>query len=232
MLRKKHYHNSCYVYVLYTMSKQRAIQEVSLPMARRKTRRTMFIISGATLTALALIAGAILVTYQITINAHGAIGSALTAPASGSANTIQATTKNAAQQTTPVATANKAAPVQIPGNPTPANNGKTNTQATQPNTNTFVQPLKLYGPQIQHKVAQGLNISDRALATQLQAGKHLKDIAQAQGISASITSGFAPAIQSGQLTQAQVSSFVTQTQQNPQMLEQTLSVAPPPPLHW
>ena len=210
-------------------------------MARRKTRRTMFIISGATLTALALIAGAILVTYQITINAHGAIGSALTAPASGSANTIQATTKNAAQQTTPVATANKATPVQISGNPTPANNGNTNTPATQPNTNTFVQPLKLYGPQIQHKVAQGLNISDRALATQLQAGKHLKDIAQTQGISAtqlqtlistSITSAFAPAVQSGQLTQAQVSSFVTQTQQNPQMLEQPLSVAPPPPLHW
>ena len=162
---------TCSTHVLYTMSKQRAIQEVSLPMARRKTRRTMFIISGATLTALALIAGAILVTYQITINVHGA---------PDSANTIQATTKNAAQQTTPVATANKAAPVQIPGNPTPANNGNTNAPATQPNTNTFVQPLKLYGPQIQHKVAQGLNISDRALATQLQAGKHLKDIAQAR----------------------------------------------------
>ncbi|HEV2661018.1 MAG TPA: hypothetical protein VGU68_10480, partial [Ktedonobacteraceae bacterium] len=70
---------------------------------------------------------------------------------------------------------------------------------------------------------------------------HLKDIAQAQGISdnqlkallaTSIQSGFGTAIQIGQLTQAQVSSFVQQTQQNPMLLEQTLSVTPPLPAHW
>ena len=105
----------------------------------------------------------------------------------------------------------------------------------------FEQPLKQYGSSIQRMVAQGLNISNKQLAMQLQAGKHLKDIAQAQGISNnqlqtllahSIQSGFNPAIQIGQLTQTQVSSFVQQAQQNPMLLEQTLSVTPPLPAHW
>lgn len=204
-------------------------------MTRRQTRRPMFIIiiGGAVLMVLALIAGAVLLTYQITINAHAVPGSASTAPASGSANAIQATptTNKAAQQPVPAATAT--APVQIPANPTAS--------TTQSNANTFAQPLKSYGPQIQHMVAQGLNVPDKELATQLQAGKHLKDIAQVQGISntqlqtlisTSITNSFAPAVQGGLLTQTQVSSFVTQTQQNPQMLEQTLSIAPPPRPHW
>jgi hypothetical protein len=245
------------------MNKQRAIQEVSLLMVRRKTRLTMFIIGGAALLTLALIAGAVLFALPKTTNAGVATGTASKAPANSSAQTIQTTNTTTdkaaqpAQQPTPAAPTTVPGQVQVPGNPTPANggnpapnptpanNGNPAPNPTTPpapqNMNMFAQPLKQYGSDIQHMVAQGLNITDKQLATQLQAGKHLKDIAQAQGvsntqlqnlISNALQSGFTPAVQGGQLTQAQVSSFVAQMQQDPKMLEQELSIMPLVAHHW
>ena len=224
-------------------------------MARRNMKRMVFVASGVTLLALALIAGAVLVKLPKT----AATGTAPVSQASTNSpaqTTIQGTTKTdqpakVAPQPTSAAKVN----TQTPAAPAATGNGqqKTTTTSNPPNGNQpnstmpattagiFEQPLKQYGSSIQIMVAQGLNISNRQLAMQLQAGKHLKDIAQAQGVSnnqlktllaTSIQSGFGPAVQIGQLTQTQVSSFVQQTQQNPMLLEQTLSVTPPLPSHW
>jgi hypothetical protein len=234
-------------------------------MARRNMKRMVFIAGGVTLLALALIAGAVLVKLPKT-TATGTAPVSQASTNSPAQTTIQGTTKTdqpakVAPQPTSAAKVN----TQTPAAPAATGNGqqKTTTTSNQPNNNQpngnqptsnqpnstmpattagmFEQPLKQYGSSIQSMVAQGLNISNRQLAMQLQAGKHLKDIAQAQGISTnqlqtllatSIQSGFGPAVQIGQLTQAQVSSFVQQTQQNPVLLEQTLSVTPPLPSHW
>jgi|GEM_PF-4505672 hypothetical protein len=229
-------------------------------MARRNMKRMVFIASGVTLLALALIAGAVLVKLPKT----AATGTAPVSQASTNSpaqTTIQGTTKTdqpakVAPQPTSAAKVN----TQTPAAPAATGNGQQKTTTTsnqlngnqptsnQPNSTMpattagmFEQPLKQYGSSIQLMVAQGLNISNRQLAMQLQASKHLKDIAQAQGVSnnqlktllaTSIQSGFGPAVQIGQLTQTQVSSFVQQTQQNPVLLEQTLSVTPPLPSHW
>ncbi len=219
-------------------------------MARRNMKRMVFIAGGITLLALALIAGAVIVKLPKTV----AIGTAQTGQASTNSpaqTTIQGTTKT--DQPAKIAPQpTSAANVNTPGaaTPTATDNGqqKTTTTGNQPTSTMpattagmFEQPLKQYGSSIQRMVAQELNISNKQLAMQLQAGKHLKDIAQAQGVSDnqlqtllahSIQSGFGPAVQIGQLTQAQVSSFVQQTQQNPMLLEQTLSVTPPQPSHW
>jgi hypothetical protein len=229
-------------------------------MARRNMKRMMFIAGGITLLALALIVGAVVIKLPKT----AATGTAPTSQASTNSpaqTTIQGTTKTdqpakvvpqptsaakVAPQPTSAANVNTQGPVA----PTATSNGqqKTTTNANQPvatmpaaAVGMFEQPLKQYGSSIQRMVAQGLNISNKQLAMQLQAGKHLKDIAQAQGVSnnqlqtllaTSIQSGFGPAVQIGQLSQAQVSSFVRQAQQNPVLLEQTLSVTPPQPSHW
>jgi hypothetical protein len=229
-------------------------------MARRNMKRMLFIAGGVTLLALALIVGAVVIKLPKT----AATGTAPTSQASTNSSaqtTIQGPTKTdqpakvvpqptsaakVAPQPTSVANVN----TQGPAAPTATTNGqqKTTTNANQPaatmpaaTVGMFEQPLKQYGSSIQRMVAQGLNISNKQLAMQLQAGKHLKNIAQAQGVSdkqlqtllaTSIQSGFGPAVQIGQLTQAQVSSFVQQTQQNPVLLEQTLSVTPPQPSHW
>jgi hypothetical protein len=222
-------------------------------MKRRNTKRMLFIVSGATLLAVALIAGAALFALpKITAANVGPASQAATNSTMNSAvHTIQATTTTnhpaqVAQQ--PTAVASPQASPTVTGNgqqkTTTTVNQSTSTSSTMPAaaSSLFVEPLKQYGFSIQSMVAQGLNISNTQLATQLQASKHLTDIAQAQGVSSnqlqtllatSIQSSFGPAIQNGQLTQAQVSSFVLQTQQNPVMLEPTLSVTPPKPAaHW
>ncbi|HEV2655095.1 MAG TPA: hypothetical protein VGT82_09045 [Ktedonobacteraceae bacterium] len=229
-------------------------------MARRNMKRMVFIAGGVTLLALALIAGAVVVKLPKTA-ATGTMPTSQATMNSPAQTTIQGTTKidqpaKVAPQPTSAAKVN----TQTPQAPAAKNHSqhKMKTTSNQPNNNPttsnqptstvpaattgiFAQPLKQYGFSIQLMVAQGLNIPSKQLAMQLQAGKHLKDIAQAQGISdnqlkallaTSIQSGFGTAIQIGQLTQAQVSSFVQQTQQNPMLLEQTLSVTPPLPAHW
>lgn len=148
-------------------------------------------------------------------------------PATGNGNT-----------TKPAATGNN--------NPAaPANNGAKTTAApaaTSPQNLTVpVVTLKQYVPNIRHMVAQSFNITDKALVLDLQSGMHLTTIATQQGLSnaqlqtllsSSITTSFQPAITTGSLTQAQVSSFIQQTQQNPTTLEQQLSILPPPVAHW
>ena len=219
-------------------------------MARRNMKRMVFIAGGVTLLALALIAGAVIVKLPKTA-ATGTMPTSQASTNSPAQTTIQGTNKT--DQPAKVAPQpTSAAKVNTPGQaaPTATGNGqqKTTTNGNQPTSTMpaatagmFEQPLKQYGSSIQRMVAQGLNISNKQLAMQLQAGKHLKDIAQTQGVSGnqlqtllatSIQSGFGPAVQIGQLTQAQVSSFVQQTQQNPMLLEQTLSVTPPQPSHW
>jgi DNA-binding CsgD family transcriptional regulator len=211
----------------------------------------VFIVSGSALLALAFIAGAVLLTLpkitatgvrptsQVSTNnpAHTIQGTTNTdQPAKVVPQPISATATNAQGTATPTTTGNGQQKTTTVGN----GNQPTSTMSAA-TASMFVQPLKQYGLSIQRMVAQGLNISNKQLAMQLQAGKHLKDIAQTQGVSTnqlqillanSIQSGFGPAIQGGQLTQAQVSSFVQQTQQNPATLEQTLSVTPPKPAHW
>lgn len=229
-------------------------------MARRNMKRMVFIAGGVTLLALALIVGAVVVKLPKTA-ATGTMPTTQASTNSPAQTTIQGTTKTdqpakVAPQPTSAAKVN----TQTPTAPAATGNDqqKTTTTSNQPNNNPttssqpastmpaatlgiFAQPLKQYGFSIQLMVAQGLNIPSKQLAMQLQAGKHLKDIAQAQGISdnqlktllaTSIQSGFGTAVQIGQLTQAQVSSFVQQAQQNPMLLEQTLSVTPPLPAHW
>jgi DNA-binding CsgD family transcriptional regulator len=229
-------------------------------MARRNMKRIVLIAGGVTLLALALIAGAVIVKLP-KIAATGTMPTAQASTNSPAQTTIQGTTKTdqpakvvpqptsaakVAAQPTSAANVN----TQGPAAPIATGNGqqKTTTNGNQPTATMpaatvgmFEQPLKQYGASIQRMVAQGLNISNKQLAMQLQAGKHLKDIAQAQGVSnnqlqtllaTSIQSGFGPAVQIGQLSQAQVSSFVRQAQQNPVLLEQTLSVTPPQPSHW
>ena len=126
---------------------------------------------------------------------------------------------------------------------TSANNGATSAPATtsQQNLTVPIVTLKQYVPNIRHMVAQSFNITDKALALYLQNGKHLTTIATQQGLSNtqlqtllsnSITTGFQPAITAGSLTQAQVSSFIQQTQQNSTTLEQQLSILPPAVAHW
>jgi hypothetical protein len=120
-------------------------------------------------------------------------------------------------------------------------NGTNGNQATTQNTTIPLVTLKQYVPDIRHTVAQSLNITDKALALQLQGGMHLKDIAMQHGLtntqlenllSSSISLGFQPAINTGSLTQMQVSSFIQQTQLNPTTFEQQLSVLPAPVAHW
>ncbi len=219
-------------------------------MARRNTKRLVFIVGGVTLLALALIAGAVILQLP-KIAATGTVPASQASTNSPVQTTIQGTTKtDQSAKVAPQPTSAAKVNTQGPAAPTATGNGqqKTTTTGNQPTgtmpaaaAGIFEQPLKQYGSSIQRMVAQGLNISNKQLAMQLQAGKYLKDIAQAQGVSDnqlqtllanSIQSGFGPAIQVGQLTQAQVSSFVQQMQQNPALLEQTLSVTPPQPAHW
>jgi transposase-like protein len=125
-----------------------------------------------------------------------------------------------------------------------------NTNTTQATPAPTVMPksatvplvtLKQYVSNIRHMVAQSFNITDKALAQQLQNGMHLKDIAMQHGLSdtqlqrllsSSISTGFQPAISAGSVTQAQVSTFIQQAQQNPTTLEQQLSILPPTVAHW
>ncbi|MBV9616094.1 MAG: hypothetical protein JO031_11615 [Ktedonobacteraceae bacterium] len=141
-------------------------------------------------------------------------------------------------------------PTQAPSTTTKAgsnagamdNGNKAPAAAAPPQNMTVpVVTLKQYVPDIRHMVAQNFNITDKALAQQLQNGMHLKDIAMQHGLSdaqlqsllsTSISTGFMPAINAGSLTQVQVSSFIQQTQQNPTTLEQQMSILPAPVAHW
>ena len=178
-------------------------------MARRNSKRMVFMVSGATLFALALIAGAALFTLpKITAKTSTpAAQNAMQAPArtvKEPAKTDQPA-KVASQPVVP-ATGQKpaapatgqntqgAAPAPPVGNDQPKSTDKSSSpgdkQATDPKmpatpSSVFKLPLKEYGPSIQRMVALGLNTSNKQLAVQLQGGMHLKDIAQVQGVSQS-----------------------------------------------
>jgi polyhydroxyalkanoate synthesis regulator phasin len=91
--------------------------------------------------------------------------------------------------------------------------------------------LKKYGPDLVTQVAQGLHLTSDQLTTQLQSGKSLTDIAQAQGISAdalhsmvnnAITSELNKAVSAGDITQNQATAFTTYLQKHPQFLDHVL----------
>jgi flagellar basal body-associated protein FliL len=104
-------------------------------------------------------------------------------------------------------------------------------QPTSKPTGPYVQALKQYGSGIKSQMAQGLKLTTDQLATQLQVGKSLSDIATAQGLSAaqlqnliatSLQNGLNPAISSGELTQKQVTLLIKRWQKNPKTLEHLL----------
>ncbi len=234
-------------------------------MVRRKTgNRSLLIISSATVLTLALLAGAVFfllpkiaassanqstgTTGQAgntahTLNSTGTTGNVGQVAVQGKQAAAPATKTNTkgngnTTNTVPVTAANNN---QTPA--TSANNGATSAPATtsQQKLTVPIVTLKQYVPNIRHMVAQSLNITDKALALDLQNGMHLTNLATQQGLSntqfqtllsSSITSSFQPAITAGSLTQAQVSSFIQQTQQNPTTLEQQLSILPPAVAHW
>ena len=230
-------------------------------MGRRKTRnRAVFIVSSATIITLTLLAGAIFfllpritaaITKQSNVTTEQAHKAAPIKKASGNTSNTSKITAQPTQATSTSTKTDSRSTTMSNGNntkPAPAttaNNGnQTGTApiATSPQ-NLTVPPvmLKEYVSNIRHMVAQNLNITDKALAQDLQSGMHLTSIATQHGLSnaqlqtllaSSITSGFQPAISAGSLTQAQVSSFIQQTQQNPTTLEQQLSILPLASAHW
>jgi hypothetical protein len=244
-------------------------QEAFLPMVRRKTgNRSLLIISSATVLTLALLAGAVFFLLPKITAANANQSTGTTGQVDNTAHTINATGKTAqvgqvavqpkqaaavTTKTNANAKGNGNAANTVPAtsgnnNPAPAtaaNNGNQAASApaatSQQNLTVPVVTLKQYVPDIRHMVAQSFNITDKALALDLQNGMHLTNIAMQHGLSnaqlqtllsSSITTGFQPAITTGSLTQAQVSTFIQQTQQNPTTLEQQLSILPPAVAHW
>lgn len=221
----------------------------------RTRRRPWLLISSATILTLAVLTGAVFFLLPKIVATHanqptGSTGNSAQTLNSknntGSANlTNKASNTNTAVHVTVQPT--QAVPTMAAQGSNATTTGKGNTmQSTPANTapQTATVPvvmLKQYVPDIRHMVAQQLNITDKALAQQLQNGMHLKDIAMQHGLSgmqlqnvlsSSITAGFQPAVSAGSLTQMQVSSFIQQTQLNPMVLEQQLSILPAPVAHW
>jgi hypothetical protein len=251
------------------MKSSKVKQEIFLPMVRRKTgNRALLIISSATALTLALLAGAVFfllpkiaafnvnqstgTTGQVdntthTINAMGNTGkvSQVAVQPKQAAATTTKTKTNAkgSGNTTHTVPATSGNTNSAPATSTNNGNQATSAPATaaQQNLTVPVVTLKQYVPNIRHMVAQSFNITDKALALDLQNGMHLTNIAMQHGLSnaqlqtllsSSISTGFQPAITTGSLTQAQVSTFIQQTQQNPTTLEQQLSILPPAVAHW
>ncbi len=229
-------------------------------MVRRKKRDlSLLIVSSATVLILAMLAGAVFFllpkltaastnrSMVMTRQTGNAAPMTNTSANTGKANKVVA---QPAQAATTGAKAGSQSTAMGSGNtpkPAPATTANNGNQAAAPaatssqNLTVPVVVLKQYVPNIRHTVAQSLNITDKALAQDLQSGMHLTGIATQHGLSnaqlqtllsSSITSGFQPAISAGSLTQAQVSSFIQQTQQNPTTLEQQLSILPPAVAHW
>jgi len=220
-------------------------------MVRPKARRRPWLlISSAIVLALALLSGAVFFLLPKITAASVNQPVVSTGQANNAAHTINSTmntgnTTNtskagqvAAQPTQPASTTTKTG-----SNAGAMGNGNKAPVAAAPSQNMTVPvvTLKQYVPDIRHMVAQNFNITDKALAQQLQNGMHLKDIAMQHGLSdaqlqsllsTSISTGFMPAINAGSLTQVQVSSFIQQTQQNPTTLEQQMSILPAPVAHW
>src|SRR5438876_2272413 len=226
------------------------------PKARR---RPWLLISSATIFTLAVLTGAVFFLLPKIVATHA---NQSTGSTGNSAQTLNSTNNTSnANPTNKASNTNTAVQVKVQptqavptmtaqgSNATTTDNGNTmqSTPATgtnngAPQTATVpVVTLKQYVPDIRHMVAQQLNITDKALAQQLQNGMHLKDIAMQHGLSDmqlqnvlsnSITAGFQPAVSAESLTQMQVSSFIQHTQLNPTTLEQQLSVLPAPVAHW
>ena len=229
-------------------------------MVRRKARRRSgLIIGSAIVLTLAVLSGAVFFLLPKITAASVNQPMSSTRQASNTANTINSTTStsntNKTNQGSKVSNATNTG--QIPSQPTqaPATTTKQSSNTgTMGNGNQAAAPaapaqnmtvpivtLKQYVPDIRHMVAQNFNLTDKALAQQLQNGMHLKDIAMQHGLSdmqlqnllsTSITTGFQPAITAGSVTPVQVSTFIQQTQQNPTTLEQQMSILPAPVAHW
>ncbi len=223
-------------------------------MVRRKAKRqSRLVISSAIVLTLALFSGAVFFLLPKITAASVNQPMVSTKQASNAAHTINSTS-NTGKANKANTTSNggqvAAQPTQAPStttkqgsNSATTGNGNQAPASVAPPQNTTVPlvTLKQYVPDIRHMVAQSFNITDKALAQQLQNGMHLKDIAMQHGLSAtqlqsllstSISTGFQPAISAGSVTQAQVSTFIQQTQQNPTTLEQQLSILAAPIAHW
>ncbi len=120
---------------------------------------------------------------------------------------------------------------------------KGNSQATPPTAtpttlkNKKVSPyavyLKQYGPTIKAQIAQGLHLTAAQVGEQLSAGNSIDAIAQAQNVSAeqlntliasAYQNGLQPVVQSGQLTQQQVTTLIKHMQANHKALANFLVV--------
>jgi hypothetical protein len=97
--------------------------------------------------------------------------------------------------------------------------------------NATAQLLRQYAPDIATQVAQGLKLTPDQLVTELQAGKTLSDIAVTQGISSTqlqtlvqntIENVLQPAVNSGDLTQTQLTRLAKRYATNPTLLDRFL----------
>jgi hypothetical protein len=223
-------------------------------MVRPKARkRPWLIISSVSILTLAVLSGAVFfllpkISAASTNQSTGSMGnSAQTLNTTNTTGNVNKTGQVAAQPTQAaptMTTQGSNAPTTANGTntqPTPATGATNSNQATTQNAAVPLITFKQYVPDIRHMVAQNLNITDKALALQLQSGMHLKDIAMQHGLSntqlenvlsSSISLGFQPAINAGNLTQMQVASFIQQTQLNPTTFEQQLSILPAAVAHW
>jgi hypothetical protein len=99
--------------------------------------------------------------------------------------------------------------------------------------NIYTPYLARYRVPIRSQIALGLHLSADQLQTQLSSGQTLSSIASAQGVSSTqlqilvtnaFQSGFQPAVQSGNLTQAQVDTLIKRMLKQPQTLDRFLAV--------
>lgn len=131
--------------------------------------------------------------------------------------------------------------VLIPALATSAQGSQTKTTPTVVPTTPAVTPtrtvnhttkaLKQYAPDIKSQIAQGLKMTPEQLTTQLQAGKTLSDVANAQKVSPTqlqtiisnaLQTSLKPAISSGDLTQKQLNNLVKRYEKNSALLDKLL----------
>ena len=96
----------------------------------------------------------------------------------------------------------------------------------------MLQSLKQYLPDVAAQVAQGLHMSSTQLMSQLQSGKSLSQVANAQGVSSTqlqsivtnaIQSAVNKAVSDGNLTQQQATKIMQMLQKHPNALNRLLN---------
>ena len=95
----------------------------------------------------------------------------------------------------------------------------------------ILQSLKPYLNTVANQVALGLRMTPSQLKAQLQAGKHLSQLAAAQGVSSSqlqttevnaVQSAVSQAVHNGDLTQQQATTFMQYVRQHPEVVNRII----------